>query len=288
MIYSMTAFASLIRECDFGTLTCEIRSINHRYLELGIHLPESLHQLEMMIRESIRDYVKRGKVECNIRYQKSSKSDQSGTVNLDLAQSLCRASEKISEFFTQNTLVSATDILRFPGVFEYQVTDVKQLRDDIKILVDEAMQQLVSARAREGQDLANFCKQKCDGILQQLEIIQKRLPITLKEQKERLAKRFEEAKLELDPMRLEQEMLFYAQKIDVTEEIERLSTHLTEMKRILETGGIVGRRLDFLLQEFNREANTIGSKSVDAILMHAAVEMKVLIEQMREQIQNIE
>ncbi len=289
MIYSMTAFARAQNEGDAYTLTCEIRSINHRYLEISLHLPEALRALEMPLRERIRQQVQRGKVECGIRYQK--KQTENGglfVINAELVQALCLAAEEINGFLHQPAAMNATDILRYPGVLETKETDSTTLRDEVFTVVDNALQDLLQMRGREGSDLVQLFVERLDLMQQELSKVRHHFPAVLIEQRERLLKRFADAKIELDAHRLEQEMVIFAQKIDVMEEIERTETHIAEVRRVLKQGGMAGRRLDFLLQELNREANTLGSKSVDSVLTHAAVEIKVLIEQIREQVQNIE
>lgn len=290
MIYSMTAFARAQNQGNWGSFVCEIRSINHRYLEMSVYLPESLRVLEMPIRERIKQHLKRGKVECVIRYQSSSaaEGESSFTINTELAQALCLASEKISTLLKNPAPSYPTDILRFPGVLETKETDLSQLQNDVFLLLDKTLHDLVAARAREGEELKQLFLQRMDLIRHELAKVRERLPQVMAEQRDRLLKHFMEAKIELDPNRLEQEMVMFVQKIDVAEEIDRTETHVTEIKRILEEGGMAGRRLDFLLQELNREANTLGSKSSDTATTRAAVEMKVLIEQVREQVQNIE
>lgn len=289
MIYSMTAFARKQEQGEWGNLVCEIRSINHRYLEISVHLPDNLRVLEMPIRELFRQHIKRGKIECAVRYKSNvAKENALFSLNADLAKSLCEASEEIAPFLKNPGKVSPFDILRYPGVLETKETDVNQLHNIVLQLVKESINDLLSARAREGEELSQLFFQRMVLIQQELGKVRGRLPTVLQEQRDKMHKRFNEAKLELDLGRLEQEMLIFAQRSDVAEEIDRTETHLIEVKRILNEGGLAGRRLDFLLQELNREANTLGSKSADTILTHAAVEMKVLIEQMREQVQNIE
>lgn len=287
MIHSMTAFARTQNQGDWGSMTCEIRSINHRFLEMSVYLPEALRALEMPIRDCIKQFVKRGKIECGIRCQWNAGSDAL-SVNATLVSELCKASEKIVDVLQKPAAISVTEILRFPGVLETREVNVEHLQADVINLVKKSMQELVAARLREGEELKQLFLQRLSAISSELETVRKCLPRANMEQRERLLKRFTDAKIELDPLRLEQEMLMYAQKIDINEEIDRTDTHIAEFRRILAEGGSIGRRLDFLLQELNREANTLGSKSVDSVITHAAVEMKVLIEQIREQVQNIE
>jgi uncharacterized protein (TIGR00255 family) len=184
--------------------------------------------------------------------------------------------------------INSAEILRFPGVLESKEADIDRLQAEAIVLVEKSLTDLVAARQREGKELTRLFLQRIDAMEQELVKVKNRLPAVLIEQREKLLKRFADAKVELDATRLEQEMVIFAQRMDVAEEVDRTQTHLTEIRRILKTGGAVGRRLDFLMQELNREANTLGSKSTDSILTHAAVEMKVLIEQMREQVQNVE
>ncbi|EKD70447.1 MAG: hypothetical protein ACD_46C00533G0008 [uncultured bacterium] len=289
MIHSMTAFSRLQNQGEWGSLVCEMRSINHRYLEISLHLPETLRVMEMPVRERIRQYAKRGKIECNIRYQPSANVAGSlFSINDKLAQELCHASEKIAGFLQTAAPVHPADILRFPGVIETKEADISLLRDELLQLVEKTLADLTSAREREGGELKQLFLGRMDLMKEELEKVRQRLPQVMKDAQDRLIKRFTDAKLEMDKNRFEQEMVLYAQRIDVAEEIDRTETHIGEIRRILKQGGQVGRRLDFLLQELNREANTLGSKSVDSVITHAAVEMKVLIEQIREQVQNIE
>lgn len=288
MIHSMTAFARTQVQGKWGTLTCEIRSINHRYLEIGLHMPDVLRVLEMPIRELIRKHLKRGKIECNVRYQPGQDVDALVSVNAKLAKELCQAVEQVAGLLDNAAPVQPADILRFPGVLETSEADTSMLHSEAKTLVENTLKDLVAARMREGDDLNQLFIGRMELMGTELSKVRERLPQVLQESKEKLVKRFTEASVELDPGRLEQEMVMFAHKVDVAEEIERTETHINEVRRILKAGGLVGRRLDFLMQELNREANTLGSKSADPILTHAAVEMKVLIEQIREQVQNIE
>src|SRR3990167_9267372 len=289
MIHSMTAFAREEIRGDWGNLVCEIRSINHRYLDMVFYLPELLKPLEMPMRELVRKLIKRGKIECLVRYQpNTSQTHALFTVNEELAKALAQATQKIISFLPNASSPNPTELLRFPGVLETKETDIATLQKQVFHLLEKTLKDLTAAREREGMELKQLFLQRTDLIQQELSKVRKRFPQVIKEQQDRLMKRFAEAKVELDPNRLEQEMVVFAQKIDVAEEIDRAETHLLEMRRILNEGGAVGRRLDFLLQELNRESNTLGSKSVDSVLMHAAVEMKVLIEQIREQVQNVE
>jgi len=240
----------------------------------------------MAVREKIRETLKRGKVECTIRFQNVEGSLLS--INKEVAKELCKASEDVARFLQHPAPINPTDILRLPGVMQSNETHAEALEKNVLELVDQTTKELLAARGREGEELKNLFLQRMDLLQAELKKVKTRLPDVLIEQRERLLKRFNDAQLELDPNRLEQEMVIFAQRMDVAEEVERTLTHITEVRRVLKEGGLVGRRLDFLLQELNREANTLGSKSTDSILTHAAVEMKVLIEQVREQVQNVE
>ncbi len=288
MIYSMTAFARNQIQSNVGNLVCEIRSINHRYLEVSLHLSDAVRSLETPIREAIRQFVKRGKVECVIRYQAAAKDDMAFKLNTNLARALCRSTEEIAGLMAITAPVSPAEILRFPGVLETAEADANQLQDELLPLMHKTLEDLLSARGREGEELKQIFLQRMELMQVQINLVKESLPRVLLEQRERLLKRFADAKVELEPGRLEHEMVLFAQRMDVAEEIDRLETHLHEFRRILKEGGLVGRRLDFLSQELNREANTLGSKSMDSVLTHAAVEIKVLIEQVREQVQNVE
>lgn len=286
MIASMTAFSRSEQQTTWGSFVCEIRSINHRYLEIYLHLPDSLRVLEMLIRDHIRARIKRGKIECTLQYKPIQQA--SLVVNESLVQALCQASEKIQTFLTHAAPVDPAEILRFPGVLEMPQAVVSEIQKPVLQLLDQTLQGLIATREREGAHLTTLFLQRIDTIEQELQQVHKRLPQILEDQRERILKRFLDASIELDPLRLEQEMVLFAQRCDVAEEIDRLHTHLKEVRRVIDKGGLVGRRMDFLLQELNREANTLGSKSTDTVMTHAAVEIKVLIEQIREQIQNIE
>jgi len=285
----MTAFARVENQAEWGTLVCEIRSINHRYLETSLYLPEVLRAFEMPIRENIKQQVKRGKLECAFRYQPNvATKNKLFSVNESLAKELVMASESIGRLMIEPPMISVTDILRYPGVIESKDNDLTQIKETMLELLEKALQELIVVRQREGKDLEQLFLTRMQLMQDELAKVKQRLPNLLQEARERLLKRFKDVQLEMDSNRLEQEMVIFAQRIDVSEEIERLETHIAEVRRVLKQGGLVGRRLDFLMQELNREANTLGSKSVDSVVTYAAVEMKVLIEQVREQVQNVE
>jgi len=288
MIHSMTGFARAQSAGDWGSATFEMRTTNHRYVEMSIHLPDMLHGLEMPIRDRIKHDVKRGKVECHIRYQASESAGSLMEINTSLTKQLVKASETVAAILRNPAPMQAMEILRWPGVLQITEIDFEKLETEILNLLEKVLSDLVAARAREGNDLKELFLQRLDAMKLELAKVRKHIPEILADQRQRLIKRFTDAQIELNPDRLEQEIVMYAQKIDVMEEIERTETHINEIRRVLKQGGLMGRRLDFLMQELNREANTLGSKSVDPATTHAAVELKVLIEQMREQVQNIE
>ncbi|HSW93898.1 MAG TPA: YicC/YloC family endoribonuclease [Gammaproteobacteria bacterium] len=288
MIQSMTAFARSQHQGAWGSAICEIRSVNHRYLELSIRLPETLQALEAPLRERIRHYIRRGKVECTIRFQASDVALPAMTINHHLAEALCKASDAIAKLLPHAAPVNPMDILRWPQILQMAETDVETIQDEMVSLLEKALQDLVDARLREGEELRQSFLQRLDNMKSELSKIRHRLPEIYQQQRSRLIARFNDAKIELDSNRFEQEVVLFAQKMDVSEEMERLDTHISEVRRILKHGGLAGRRLDFLMQELNREANTLGAKSVDVDTTRASVELKVLIEQVREQVQNVE
>jgi uncharacterized protein (TIGR00255 family) len=288
MIQSMTAFARSQSQSSSGSIVCELRSINHRYLEMSLRLPDVLHELEVLMRERIRHHIKRGKIECFLRYQPSEAAGVELTINTVLVEKLCQANELIAKQLKHPAHINTMDILRWPGILQIEEVDLESVQGDVLTLLESTLVNLVEARCREGEQLKELFVKRLDDMSVELTKVRARIPAILQGQRERLVARFSDASLQFDTSRLEQEMVLLAQKIDVTEEIERLETHIAEVRRILKHGGTVGRRLDFLMQELNREANTLGAKSVDADTTRASVELKVLIEQIREQVQNIE
>lgn len=288
MIQSMTAFARSQSQGRCGSVVFEIRSINHRYLELVVRLPETLHALESPIRECMRRFVKRGKLECHLRYQPGEVEGTEITINTKLAEQLCHANEVVAKMLRNPAPVQPIEVLRWPGIFQIAELDLEAIQDEVLSVLEKGLEDLVEARGREGAELKELFLQRLEAMKEEIGKVRLRLPQILKEQRERLMARFKDAKVELDASRLEQELVFLAQKIDVAEELDRLDAHISEVRRVLKQGGMVGRRLDFLMQELNREANTLGAKSIDVDTTRASVELKVLIEQMREQVQNIE
>ncbi len=287
MIHSMTAFARRDSQGEWGTFTLELRSVNHRYLELALRLPEEVRALEPRIRDKINQTLGRGKVDCNLRYQAPL---QGGALEFDhdLVGKLAHVSREIDGIVYNPAPINAFDILRWPGVLQLPVPEPEQLHAAALALLDEALKELVESRGREGDKLKELIAQRCDAMTAIVAQVNTRRPEVLARARERLLARLAEIKGEVDQSRLEQEMVLLAQRLDVEEEMDRLSAHLDEVKRVLDQHEPVGRRLDFLMQELNREANTLSSKSQDAETTRLAVDLKVLIEQMREQVQNIE
>lgn len=282
----MTAFARLDLTESWGQICWELRSLNHRYLDISIRLPEEFRQLEMTLRESIQKKLKRGKVDCTLHW-KPNKNDGQWQINQVLVQQLWETVQKINAITGNTTPPNALDILRWQGVLETNILDDEEVGKTVRQHFDTALTQLIAHREREGAQLAIFIEQRCTAIATIVEQLRNELPTILQAQRERLQTRLTEL-VELDSDRLEQEIVILTQKMDVAEEVERLDTHLTEIRRTLNKDQAIGRRLDFLIQELHREANTLGSKSNHINTSHYALELKVLIEQIREQTQNIE
>ncbi len=286
-ISSMTAFACTISELPMGVLSCELRSVNHRYLDLNLHLSEAVRAFEKDLRELLQKRLGRGKVDLGIRFQASPTQALEFEVNMPLVEKMAELSQKLSAQFA-STQVDMMELLNWPGVLKSSELNVKELKKAVLQVVDTALIEFIETREREGAGIVAFLKQCLVDILQHMAVIKARLPLVLKLQRDKILARFAELELSLDPHRLEQEFVWLTQKTDIAEELQRLEAHVQEVLRIVIEGGVVGRRLDFLMQELNRETNTIGSKSMDAEITRADVELKVLIEQMREQVQNLE
>lgn len=286
MIRSMTAFASGERATPWGTLGCELRSVNHRFLELGVRLPDELRALEPALRERVAGRVARGKIDLTLRLRSP---EGEGALQLNAAR-LRELSELALDLDARfpRLRTELTELLQFPGVLQSQATDPAELQAQALSLLDEVLDEFVRAREREGGKLAAVIIERVDGIAALASEVRAMMPQIRAGQRTKLEARLADLAQPLDNGRLEQELVMWLQKLDVDEELDRLDSHVAEARRVLKLKEAVGRRLDFLLQEFNREANTLGSKSVDARSSAAAVELKVLIDQVREQIQNIE
>lgn len=284
----MTAFAGNEIEIGDLTLSCELRSVNHRYCDISLRLPERLRFVEAELRSAIAAKISRGKVECSLSYKKQAKNGPSFIINMDAVATLLAATNTIEEQMLGTLSFSALDVLAFPGIQQEPDVDKEQLGLGITTLVDQTLAQLLEAREREGAQLKILLEERCTKMLGFVDLAGKRIPEVLLLIRNKLKDRITELVAEPDFDRLEQELVLLAQKLDITEELDRLETHINEVLRVLKQKDPVGRRLDFLMQELNREANTLGSKSADKEMTQIAIELKVLIEQMREQVQNIE
>ncbi|HEK1010953.1 MULTISPECIES: YicC/YloC family endoribonuclease [unclassified Pseudomonas] len=287
MVHSMTAFARVERAGSQGTLVWELRSVNHRYLEPHLRLHDALRDLEGAVREGLRQGLSRGKVECTLRLHEDSNGKPLKVDHVRAAQ-LVAAAEEVAGLIKQPAPLNPLEVLSWPGVLVADASDPQALNAEALALFDEALAELKAGRLREGQELARLINERLDQMATEVTTLRALVPQMLAAQRQKIIDRFGDLKAELDPQRLEQEMVLLAQKSDVAEELDRLSTHVNEVRRVLKSGGAAGRRLDFLMQELNREANTLGSKAFDPRSTQAAVNLKVLIEQMREQVQNIE
>ncbi|PRJ57884.1 YicC/YloC family endoribonuclease [Haemophilus influenzae] len=286
MIYSMTAFARLEVKKDWGDAVWEIRSVNQRYLENFFRLPEQFRGLENTLREKLRQSLTRGKIECSLRIETKKQTNAELNLNKELANQVIQSLQWIKTQAGEGD-INLTDVLRYPGVVEAQEQDLDAISQDLLIAFDDLLTDFIAMRGREGEKLNDIIQQRLDAIAVETEKVRSQMPAVLQWQRERLLQRFEDAQINLDPQRVEQEMILLAQRVDVAEELDRLQMHVKETTNILKKGGAVGRKLDFMMQELNRESNTLASKSINADITASAVELKVLIEQMREQIQNL-
>jgi uncharacterized protein (TIGR00255 family) len=283
----MTAFARAEQAGANGTLSWELRSVNHRYLEPHLRLPDALRDLEGAVREALRNGLSRGKVECTLRFAEDS-AGKPLQVDRERAAQLVAAAESVASLIKHPAPLNPLEVLSWPGVLVADAADPQALNKAALGLFKQALDELKQSRSREGIELAKLLNERLDSIDGEVVALRELVPQMLAMQRQKILDRSAELQAELDPQRLEQELVILAQKSDVAEELDRLSTHVSEVRRVLKSGGAAGRRLDFLMQELNREANTLGSKAFDTRSTQAAVNLKVLIEQMREQVQNIE
>lgn len=288
MIASMTGYAAISREIPQGSLALELRSVNNRYLDLQFRLPDELRALESEMRDFLGSGLTRGKVDCRLTFSSYSNSYRQQRLNRDLLQDLQIMSDEIKSIFPAAGDFSVAEILRWPGVLDSDHISIDDLRTPCMALLQTALQELVSARKREGEKLQNLLLERVQRMRQLVLDLLPGLPAILASFQERLLNSLKAAGLDEKDERIRQEFTLFANRVDVDEELSRLQGHLNEFEHILLAGGVVGKRLDFLTQELNREANTLASKSVAREVTRIAVEMKVLIEQLREQIQNIE
>jgi len=288
MIYSMTGFAALEREVDSGVLLLELRAVNHRYLELHLRMDDALRSIEPAVREAITARLGRGKVECRLSLAAPVGASSKAELDISTLQLLKHFSTEVKQQFPQSAELTVADILRWPGVLSSEQVTADTLRDDVLALLAQGLQELADARSREGEKLKDIILERVGLIEQQVAKVRPLLPALIQTYQEKLTAKMHEVLQTADDERIRQELTLFVQKIDVDEELGRLTTHLQEVRRILAAGGAVGKRLDFLMQELNREANTLGSKSASTETSQVSMELKVLIEQMREQIQNLE
>ncbi|WP_295440609.1 YicC/YloC family endoribonuclease [uncultured Thiodictyon sp.] len=288
MIKSMTAFARETRTGDFGELAWELRSVNHRFLEPHLRLPEELRALEPAVRERLGARLQRGKVDCTLRYCPAVGLVGSLRLNRPYVEQLLAAGQEIADLIGRSAEPSGFELLRWPGVIQEQERDLNEVSKTALDLLDAALTTLLATREREGARLGVLLTERCDRLQESVVRVRLRMPQVLTGVRKRLTDRLAEVRGELDPGRLEQELSLLAARLDVEEEMDRLEAHVAEVRDVLKRDEPVGRRLDFLMQELNREANTLGSKSADVEVTRESVEMKVLIEQLREQIQNLE
>lgn len=287
MIRSMTAYARRETKGNWGSAAWELRSVNQRYLETYIRLPEQFRGLEPVIRERIRARLTRGKIECNLRFELDPSAQSSMVLNEKLAKQLVEAANWV-KMQSDEGEINPMDILRWPGVMSAEEQDLDAISAELLKALDGALDDFIAARESEGAALKALIEQRLNGVSAEVTKVRAQMPNILQWQRERLVSKLEEAEVQLENNRLEQELVLMAQRVDVAEELDRLEAHVKETHKILKKEEAVGRRLDFMMQEFNRESNTLASKSINADVTTSAIELKVLIEQMREQIQNIE
>ena len=288
MIASMTGFASQSRDYDYGQLNLEIRTVNHRYLEIQFRLPDELRSLETGLRDAIGAKIARGKVDCRIGFAPIPSAAKGLPLNDDVLKQLIKYNESIKSMLPSSAPLSVSNILNFPGIFEQDTPPVEQIAADALVLLGNALEELGHTRGREGEKLKALLLERVTRMELLADEVVPLIPKLVAAFQEKLMARIRDAALNIEDDRLRQEVVLFASKIDVDEELSRLKAHLTEVRRVLDKGGSAGKRLDFLMQELNREANTLGAKSVATDVSKTSVEIKVLIEQMREQIQNIE
>ena len=288
MIFSMTGFAGASREIAGTALNVELRSVNHRYLDLQFRLPEELRALEPGLREMIVARLQRGKVECRVGLNALPAAQKSFELNVEVMKQLRALSEKLRLAWPSVPGLTAADILRWPGMLGAETVSLDEMRTTCNAALQEVLDEFTASRSREGEKLKTVLLERLASMEERVATVAPRMPEVLAAFREKLASRLHEAMAVSDDERIRQEITLFANRIDVDEELSRLTTHFSEIRRILGAGGAVGKRLDFMMQELNREANTLGSKSVDAEVTKVALDLKLLIEQMREQIQNIE
>ncbi|GKW17928.1 hypothetical protein PEC301937_38770 [Pectobacterium carotovorum subsp. carotovorum] len=287
MIRSMTAYARREIKGNWGSAAWELRSVNQRYLETYLRLPEQFRSLEPVARERIRARLTRGKIECNLRFELDPSAQSALILNEKLAKQLVNAANWV-KMQSDEGEINPVDILRWPGVMSAEEQDLDAISAELLVALEGALDDFIAARESEGNALKGLIEQRLAGVSAEVVKVRAQMPNILQWQRERLQSKLEDAQVQLENNRLEQELVLMAQRVDVAEELDRLDAHVKETYKILKKEEAVGRRLDFMMQEFNRESNTLASKSINADVTASAIELKVLIEQMREQIQNIE
>lgn len=288
MLHSMTGFARASAESVAGTMTWEIRAVNHRYLDVQFRLPDELRPFEQALKTRVSDRLKRGKVDCALAFRRAVDEDSELTIDTKLVGTLARRLRQVTAGLEDVRGVDPLDILRWPGVLQVAELDSEPLFDEARPLLDAALDDLCDMRRSEGARIAEMIRSRCDDIDTLATRVRARMPEVLDAAREKMRERIARLEVDAEPGRLETEIALVAQKLDIDEELDRLASHVSEIRDSVDKEEAVGRRLDFLMQELNREANTLGSKSADAETTNVAVELKVLIEQMREQIQNVE
>ncbi len=288
MLHSMTGFARQSADTAIGTLTWELRAVNHRYLDVQFRMPEELRPKEQLFKQRLGDVLRRGKIECSLHYRRAVEQQNEMQLDRDLIELLGERVGDVRRTLPETAPVNPIDVLRWPGVVHEPEIDTEPLFEEASKLLDEALSAMAEMRASEGGRIEAMLESRCDEIGALAESVRSRMPAVLDAARARQKERIDKLDVDADPERLEVELALVAQKLDVDEELDRLDSHVVEIRNVLKSDEPVGRRLDFLMQELNREANTLGSKSADAETTKAAVELKVLIEQMREQIQNVE
>ena len=288
MLHSMTGFARESAESALGVLSWELRAVNHRYLEVQFRLPDELRPKEQAFRQQISAVLGRGKVDCALHYQRAFSHDTDLQIDRRLVKLIGDRLQEVADILPESSAVNPVDVLRWPGVVSEPEIDAEPLFDAASALLVTTLDALQSMRASEGERIATMLDTRCTEIEGLSATVRQRMPEVLAAADTKQRERIARLDVEADPARLEVELALISQKLDVAEEVDRLDSHVSEIRDVLDSNEPVGRRLDFLMQELNREANTLGSKSADATTTKVAVELKVLIEQMREQIQNVE
>ncbi|MDX1404499.1 MAG: YicC/YloC family endoribonuclease [Woeseiaceae bacterium] len=288
MLNSMTGFARQTVDLPFGTLTCELRAVNHRYFDVQFRLPEELKPREIELRKQVASTVRRGKVECSMHLRRAAGDIEEIRLNEELVQNLTARVTELKSLLPDSQSINPVDVLRWPGVVQEPDIEAEPLFNASSELLDKTLADLGKMRASEGSRIFDMLEARCGEILAIAATVSKRIPEVMQAVRQKQRERLDNLNVEADPARLEMELALIAQKLDVDEELDRLISHVSEIRKVLQKGEPVGRRLDFLMQELNREANTLGSKSADTETTKAAVDLKVLIEQMREQVQNVE